>query len=79
MINDNNINDLINKVNITNEPIELINSVNGNKAILLSDFEYRSLTESIELFSIPGFVESIIKSSNEPLEDCIQYNPDEPW
>lgn len=79
MINDNNINELINKANETNEPITLINNDNGNKAILLSDFEYRSLLESIELYSIPKFVERLHKSSLEPIEECTIYNPDEPF
>lgn len=74
MINDNNINELINKVNDTNEPIILTNNNNNKKAVLLSEFEYNSIMETIYLNSIPGFAESILKSSKEPIEECIPYN-----
>jgi len=47
-----------------------INSKNGN-AILMSQEEYHNLIETLYLYSIPGYRQSIIEALSEPLEEGI--------
>ena len=42
-----------------------------NKAVLISEDDYRALTETLHLTSIPGMKESILAASKEPLEACV--------
>lgn len=35
--------------------------------------------ETVRLSRIPGMVDSIRQGMAEPLEDCIPYDPKEPW
>ena len=47
--------------------------------VLLSEQDYRSLLETVYLTSIPGMTESLRAAAAEPLEDCVPYDPEEPW
>lgn len=40
-----------------------------NKAVLISEDDYRAMVETLHLISVPGMKESIIKASQEPLDD----------
>ncbi len=55
-----------------------VSTKNGN-AVLLSEAEYNSLMETVYLSSIPGMEDSIKRGMEEPLEDCVPYDPAEPW
>jgi len=55
-----------------------ISTKNGN-AVIISEADYNSLLETLHLSSIPGMVESIKAAEQEPLEECVPYNPDEVW
>ena len=35
--------------------------------------------ETVRLSRIPGMVDSIRQGMAEPLEDCVPYDPKEPW
>ena len=59
------------------EPVTIVND-SGN-AVLIGEDEYRSLIESINLYTTPGFLKRLKESSEEKIEDCAKYNPDEPW
>jgi len=50
-----------------------VSTKNGN-FIMLSDDEYRSFVETIYLYSIPGYVDSIIEAMNEPMEERIRLS-----
>lgn len=55
-----------------------VSTKNGN-AVVISEDDYKNMVETLRLSSIPGMVESIKAAAQEPLEDCIPYDPDEPW
>lgn len=55
-----------------------VSTKNGN-AVVISEDDYKNMVETLHLSSIPGMVESIKAAAQEPLEDCIPYDPDEPW
>lgn len=59
------------------EPVTIVSDF-GN-AVLIGEDEYRSLVESINLYTTPGFLERLKESSEEKIEDCVKYNPNEPW
>jgi PHD/YefM family antitoxin component YafN of YafNO toxin-antitoxin module len=41
----------------------------GNKAVLFSEEDYRSMIETLYIMSIPGIKDSILKASKAPLSD----------
>jgi len=55
-----------------------VSTRNGN-AVLLSEADYNSLMETVYLSSIPGMADSIRAGMNEPLDECVAYDPKEPW
>jgi len=59
---------LIDETTETHEPI-LITGKRGN-AILLAEEDWRAVTESLFLVSIPGMRESIQEGLNTPMENC---------
>ena len=59
---------LIDETTETHEPI-LITGKRGN-AILLAEEDWRAVTESLFLVSIPGMRESIQEGLNTKTEDC---------
>lgn len=59
---------LIDETTETHEPI-LITGKRGN-AILLAEEDWRAVTESLFLVSIPGMRESIREGLNTKTEDC---------
>ncbi len=55
-----------------------VSTKNGN-AVILSEADYNSMLETLHLCSIPGMVDSIKAAEQEPLEDCVPYDPNEAW
>jgi PHD/YefM family antitoxin component YafN of YafNO toxin-antitoxin module len=43
-----------------------------NSAVLIGEEDWRSIQETIYLFSIPGMVESIMEGKKVPLEKCTE-------
>ncbi len=64
---------IVESVNQTHEPIE-ITGKNGN-AVLVGEEDWRSITETLYLTSIPGMRESIIEGMKEPIAE-MSDNPD---
>ncbi|MCK5248914.1 MAG: type II toxin-antitoxin system Phd/YefM family antitoxin [Spirochaetaceae bacterium] len=58
---------IVESVNLTHEPIE-ITGKNAN-AVLVGEEDWRSITETLFLTSIPGMRESIIMGMNEPISE----------
>lgn len=73
-----NIYGLIEQVNMDSEPI-LITNAKGKNAILLSEEDWKAIQETLYLNAIPGMAESILAASEEPLEDCKEYDGEEEW
>lgn len=59
---------LIDETTETHEPI-IITGKRGN-AVLLAEEDWRAVTESLNLISIPGMRESIQNGLNTKIEDC---------
>lgn len=63
-----NLYKLIDEANETHHPIQ-ITGKRGN-AILLSEDDWRSISETLHLSGIPGMAESIKQGMQESVEDC---------
>ena len=63
-----NLYGLIDDATMSHEPIQ-ITGKRGN-AVLMSEEDWRSLQETLYLFSIPGMRESIIEGMKTPLSKC---------
>jgi len=58
---------IVESVNQTHEPIE-ITGKNGN-AVLVGEKDWKSITETLFLTSIPGMRDSILQGMNEPISE----------
>ena len=63
---------------ITYGDVVNVSTRNGN-AVLISEADYNNLMETVYLSSIPGMADSIRAGMNEPLDECVAYDPKEPW
>lgn len=72
-----NIFEYLNQAIVFNDVIN-VNTKNGN-VVVLSEEEYNGMMETLYLMSVPGMVESIKEAANEPIEECIPYDPEEEW
>ena len=59
---------LIDETAITHQPI-VITGKRGN-AVLVSEEDWNSISETLHLLSIPGMRESITEGMKESIEDC---------
>lgn len=50
----------------SHDPVYIVGKT--NKAVLISEEDYRAILETLYLTSIPGMKESILQSSQEPIE-----------
>ena len=50
-----------------------ITTKDGN-VVMMSEEDYRSIMETIYLYSIPGMAESIIEGIKTPVEECRVFN-----
>lgn len=59
---------LIDETAITHQPI-VITGKRGN-AVLVSEDDWNSISETLHLLSIPGMRESITEGMKEPIQEC---------
>ena len=64
----NNLYNLIDEANESHIPIQ-ITGKRGN-AVLVSEDDWKAISETIHLSMIPGMVESIKEGMDEAIEDC---------
>lgn len=64
-----NLNDLINHITETNEPIKIKGS--ENEVIMISKEDWTAIQETIYLNSIPGYVDSLKEVINSPKKEWI--------
>ncbi len=60
-----------------NQPI-VVNTKKGN-AVIISEEDYKALTETLYLTSQPGLVQKIKEGEKEKVEGMATYDPDEEW
>lgn len=72
-----NVFDYVNQAVLYGEPVS-VSTKHGN-AILLSEQDYNNMLETLRLSTIPGMEKSLLEAAEEPLEDCLPYDPKEPW
>jgi len=65
-----NLYKLIDEANDSHHPIQ-ITGKRGN-AVLISEEDWRAISETLHLSSIPGMVESIKIGMKESIEDCAE-------
>ncbi|MDX1924732.1 MAG: type II toxin-antitoxin system Phd/YefM family antitoxin [Rickettsiaceae bacterium] len=58
---------LVDSTNQTHEPVYIVGK--RNKAVLISEEDYRAMVETLHIMSVPGLKESIIEMNNKPLEE----------
>ncbi|MGB7292118.1 MAG: type II toxin-antitoxin system Phd/YefM family antitoxin [Thermodesulfobacteriota bacterium] len=64
----NNLYRLIDEASESHEPIQI--SGKRSNAVLISEEDWRSIQETLNLVSIPGMRESIIEGLQTPVEEC---------
>ena len=52
-----------------NEPLSV--STKSGSVVVLSEEDYRGLTESLYLSSVPGMKEKLLDGKSAPLSDCV--------
>ncbi len=73
-----NLRKLMDFVTESNDNV-MISTDDGLNCVLVSEENWRAISETAYLNSIPGMSESIIEAGKEKLEDCSIYNPSEEW
>ena len=74
-----NLFQLVTDVNIGFNPITIVNN-KGKNAVLISEDEWKNIEETLNLSSIPGFVDDIKEiKKNEDLTKAKEYKKDEKW
>ena len=74
-----NLFQLVSDVNIGFNPITIVNN-KGKNAVLISEDEWKNIEETLNLSSIPGFVDDVNKiRKNEDWKAAKEYTPDEEW
>jgi len=64
-----NLYKLLDEAQISGEPIQITGK--RNNGVLLSEEDWRAISETLFLVSIPGMRESIRDGLKTPLDDCI--------
>jgi prevent-host-death family protein len=64
-----NLYKLLDEAKISGEPIQITGK--RNNGVLLSEDDWRAISETLFLVSIPGMRESIRDGLNTPLDECI--------
>ena len=57
---------LMDHTNQSHDPVYIVGK--HNKAVLISEADYRAMMETLYLVSIPGMKDSLLEASKEPLE-----------
>ena len=74
-----NLFQLVTDVNIGFNPITIVNN-KGKNAVLISEDEWKNIEETLNLFSISGFVDDIKEiKKNEDWKKAKEYKKDEKW
>ena len=74
-----NLFQLVTDVNIGFNPITIVNN-KGKNAVLISEDEWKNIEETLNLFSISGFVDDIKEiKKNEDWTKAKEYKKDEKW
>jgi antitoxin YefM len=63
-----NLYKLLDETKNSGEPIQITGK--RNNGVLLSEEDWRAISETLYLLSIPGMRESIRKGLNTPLDEC---------
>lgn len=72
-----NLYGIVNDVNVAYNPVKIVNT-KGENAVILSEKDWNSIQETMYLYSIPGYVESLIKAYEETdWENAKEYDPKE--
>ena len=58
---------LVDSTSETHDPIYIVGK--RNKAVLISEDDYRAMVETLYITSVPGMKESIIKAQKEPIKN----------
>jgi antitoxin YefM len=61
---------LVDDTNINHQPTFIKGK--RNSAVLICEEDWRSIQETIYLFSIPGIAESIVEGKKTPVEECVE-------
>lgn len=62
---------LIDETAEAHEPVMI--TTKRSNAVLISEEDWRSMEETLYLYSIPGMVESILEASNTPEDEWISH------
>lgn len=74
-----NLYKIVSDVNVAYNPVKIVNT-KGENAVILSEKDWNSIQETMYLYSIPGYVESLIKADEETdWENAKVYDPNEDW
>ena len=65
----NNIFSLLEQTIKYNEPLSV--STKSGSVVVLSEEDYRGLTETLYLSSVPGIKEKLLDGKNTPVSDCV--------
>lgn len=72
-----NVFEYLSQVVLYNDIIH-VNTKNGN-AVVLSEDDYRAMTETLYLLSHPKTAQEIMEAKTEPLEAATPYDEEAPW
>lgn len=65
---------LIDEIKMSGEPVQITGK--RSNAVLISEDDWRSISETLYLLSIPGMRESIREGLETPLDEC---DTEPPW
>lgn len=72
-----NLYGIVSDVNVAYNPVKIVNT-KGDNAVIISERDWNSIQEIMYLYSIPGYVESLIKAYEETdWENAKEYDPKE--
>ena len=61
---------LLDEVTVTSEPVQITGR--RSSGVLLSEADWRAISETLHLLSIPGMGASIPEGLETPLEECVE-------
>ena len=59
---------LLDEVSESHEPIQITGR--RNRAVLISEDDWRAVQETLYIHSVPGLADSILKGMKTPVEEC---------
>ena len=72
-----NLYGIVSDVNVAYNPVKIVNT-KGDNAVIISEKDWNSIQETMYLYSIPGYVESLIKAYEETdWKNAKDYDPKE--